>query len=592
MINKEEVLAALNFENYYRSELADRELKPEKGGEYKTLCPFHDDGEPSLNINFQTGFFYCHGCDAGGDVFRFHQLKHKCDFPEALKELATIAGVSDNGRKEIAATYDYRDPTGNLLFQVVKFKPKTFRQRRPDGNGGYIWNLKGVELVPYRLPEVLKAQTIFVCEGEKDCDQLAKLGLTATCNSMGAGKWRTSYNRFFKDKEIIILPDNDKPGLDHAHDVAQQLAEVAASVKVVRLPGLPEKGDITDWLNQGGTIEKLLELCHAAPDFYDYLEREAIQGEVEVNENPFPEVISGPELEKKVFPDVKFTVPGIMPTGFGLLAARPKKGKSFLGLNISVALATGGCALGKKELTLERGKVLYLAYEDKFRRVKNRLTSIMQDAPFPKQFNLAETWPKFSDGGLDKLNLWLTYNPDTKLIVIDTLGRFKDRKKAKDDPYESEMALGGALADLANKHSVTILAIYHNRKMEAENPLDDVYGSTGLTAAADFIMVMRRGKGQADAELYVTGREIEEVSLALKFHRDIGCWELLGTAEEVNTSEARKEIIELLKENGPLTGKEVSEYIGKKLNTVIKLLHKMKVSREIERDKKKYYVIC
>ena len=311
----------------------------------------------------------------------------------------------------------------------------------------------------------------------------------------------------------------------------------------------------------------------------DQAEREAIREEAQAPK--FPDVISAADLQNLVFPEIEYLIKEIMPFGFGLLSARPKKGKSYLALNISVAKSTGGCALGNKELRLESGTVLYIAYEDRNRRVKNRLTTIMQGEPFPPKLYVAETWPRLPDGGLDRLDKWLTSNPDTKLVVIDTLGRFKPRKRPRQDDYEADMATGAALADLAHKHNVCILGIYHNRKTESDDPLDDVHGSTGMTAAADFVMVLRRGRGQSDAELFVTGRDIEEKTLALRFHKSEGLWELLGSAEEVAKSQSRKDICLILKENGPMTIKELSEIINKKEDTIKKLLYRMKVDNEV-----------
>jgi len=297
--------------------------------------------------------------------------------------------------------------------------------------------------------------------------------------------------------------------------------------------------------------------------------------------NPFPEVISAADLENLVFPEIEYLIKDIMPLGFGLLSARPKKGKSYLALNVSTAKATGGCALGNKDLHLSLGTVLYIAYEDKNQRVKNRLATIMQGEPFPHKLYVAETWPRLPDGGLDRLDKWLTCNPDAKLVVIDTLGRFKPRKRPRQDDYEADLTTGAALADLAHKHNVCILGVYHNRKTESDDPLDDVHGSTGMTAAADFVMVLKRGRGQADAELFVTGRDIEEKTLALRFHKRTGRWDLLGPNEDVAKSQSRQDICLILKENGPMTTKELSEFIDKKVDTIKKLLNRMKGDNEV-----------
>src|SRR5208337_1839052 len=132
----------------------------------------------------------------------------------------------------------------------------------------------------------------------------------------------------------------------------------------------------------------------------DQAEQESIQEEAQATK--FPDVISAADLQNLVFPEIECLINEIMPFGFGLLSARPKKGKTYLGMNISTAKSTGGCALGNKDLRLEQGTVLYIAYEDKNRRVKNRLTTIMQGDPFPPKLYVAETWPRLPEGGLDK----------------------------------------------------------------------------------------------------------------------------------------------------------------------------------------------
>src|SRR5882672_7763875 len=119
--------------------------------------------------------------------------------------------TSDSGKSRIVKTYDYRDERGELLFQAVRYEPKEFRQRRPDGNGGWIDNLQGVRRVLYRLPELIHSdlkQFVYVCEGEKDCDNLAAIGLTATTSPMGAEKWRPEYSEHLRGRYVVILPDN------------------------------------------------------------------------------------------------------------------------------------------------------------------------------------------------------------------------------------------------------------------------------------------------------------------------------------------------------------------------------------------------
>jgi hypothetical protein len=169
--------------------------------------------------------------------------------------------------RTVAATYDYCDEAGCRRFQTVRYEPKDFHQRRPDGKGGWVWNLGGVECLLYRLPELVNAdpgETVYLPEGEKDVDNLRALGLVATCNPMGAGKWQERFNGPLRHRHVVILPDNDDPGREHAREVAASLNGLAASVKVLELPGLPPGGDVSDWLANGGTAEELRRLAEAA----------------------------------------------------------------------------------------------------------------------------------------------------------------------------------------------------------------------------------------------------------------------------------------------------------------------------------------
>ncbi len=228
-------------------------------------CPAHDDSNPSLSISETSEgriLWHCHaGCSQ-----------------EAVEEALRARGLLDDvvpppktgkSNRRIAETYDYLGSDGELLFQVVRYRPKGFSQRRPDGKGGWAWNMKGVKRVPYRLPDILRASadSVFVVEGEKDADRLAELGLIATCNPGGAGKWRDDCKRYFQAKRVFILPDNDAPGLQHARMVATSLYGMADQIRIVQLPGLTAKGDVSDWLANGGTYAELLRVCDSAPVF-------------------------------------------------------------------------------------------------------------------------------------------------------------------------------------------------------------------------------------------------------------------------------------------------------------------------------------
>lgn len=172
-----------------------------------------------------------------------------------------------SGDRRLVATYPYRDGDGALIFEVLRFDPKSFSQRRPDGHGGYHWNLDGVTPVLYHLPQLRAAdpaRPAFIVEGEKDTQALEALGLVATCNPGGAGKWRDEYSSELAGRHVVVLPDNDPAGEAHAAQVAESVRGWAASVRVVQLPGQIDHGDITDWLGNGWTVADLARLVDEA----------------------------------------------------------------------------------------------------------------------------------------------------------------------------------------------------------------------------------------------------------------------------------------------------------------------------------------
>ncbi len=205
-----------------------------KGGSGNWTCPAHEDSKPSLSVTEGRDgrvLLYCHaGCS-------FDAVMAALALPVTDAFAESPNGSGGRPPRSIVETYDYVDETGKLLFQVVRFAPKDFRQRRPDGAGDWIWTLGDVRRVLYRLPELVAAvaagRTIYDCEGEKDVHAIEKAGGVATCNPMGAGKWRIEYAEFFRGAHVVIVADRDNEGRRHAATVAVSLQGIAASVAVV-----------------------------------------------------------------------------------------------------------------------------------------------------------------------------------------------------------------------------------------------------------------------------------------------------------------------------------------------------------------------
>lgn len=251
-------------------------------------CPAHDDGKASLSIapaNDGGVLLTCHaGCltqDIVGalgltlkDLFAKPQEGAGRRFrgPTAQTPPRTQTPVKTSprpqGAAEIEATYSYTDAIGREVYQAVRLKPKDFRQRHRV-NGEWDWTMNNVERVLYRLPEVLKAETVWVVEGEKDCDNLAKLGICATTNVGGAKKWMDGYNESLKGRQVVICGDNDKVGQEHVEMVFESVANKAKVVRIVKLPGVKDVSDFIDAFKEPEKArDALLELAQLAAPHY------------------------------------------------------------------------------------------------------------------------------------------------------------------------------------------------------------------------------------------------------------------------------------------------------------------------------------
>ena len=267
--------------------------KPSGNGWRLACCPFHEDRNPSFGFNTKTGQWVCHSGCGKGSVFDYLMLTSGRGFKETLLELGDRFDVPrPNGSKPNQVVYNYRDKNGELIFQVVKGPNKTFRQRRPDGKGDWVWNLRGVKRVLYRLPDLISrpGETVFVVEGERDTDRLQREGLLATTNPGGAGKWSNKYNNYLKCRDTVILPDNDNPGGKHAQEVATALYGVARSIKIVALPDLPEKGDVSDWLSSGHPIEELVSIVDKTEEWRPS-QKLQVRPEILINQRQLRDVV-------------------------------------------------------------------------------------------------------------------------------------------------------------------------------------------------------------------------------------------------------------------------------------------------------------
>ena len=240
------------------------------------------------------------------------------------------------------------------------------------------------------------------------------------------------------------------------------------------------------------------------------------------------------ELLAADLPEPRSAVDGLLPEGFAFMAGAPKLGKSWLGLGLGIAVAAGGHVLGAIEV--EQGEVLYLALEDNPRRLQNRLRMLLGQTR-PRRLFLETEWPRVGEGGVERLTTWIEEHPETRLLVIDVWTRVRPLSRDTTDRYQADYEAASLMQAVAVGSGVVVVALYHTRKAESSDFVETVQGTFGTAGAADTIMVIKRSRGEADATLYVTGRDVLERSSRSVRRRD----RRLGTARRRGRIRARQD---------------------------------------------------
>jgi hypothetical protein len=354
-------------------------------------------GTDRFSINTEKQLWNCRGCGKGGDVIDLVQHIDGSDFTAACTMLAgerPQAKPNGNGKDHAAAEpekiaiakFRYDDEAGNLLFAVTRAeyqnadgsfvtkdgkRKKTFHQRRPDPDrpGKWVWNVDGVPIVPYRLPELIEAvgngHFVVIVEGEAKVDLLRSWNVPATCNAGGAGKWKPEHSAFLQGADVVILPDNDQPGRKHRDVVGASLQGIAASIRVLDLPNLPPKADVKDWATAGGTVEQ----------FHDLIERKAkpwaphsatseAGPKAKQQEENAPAVLTSARASSFEMTGIEWLWPDRFAIGkVGLIAGLPDEGKGQV-LSDMAARITCGEKWPCDEGAAPRGNVLLLTAED------------------------------------------------------------------------------------------------------------------------------------------------------------------------------------------------------------------------------------
>ena len=499
-----------------------------KGKEYVGPCP-RCGGDDRFAINIAKQVFNCRGCGVGGDVIDLVQHLDGSDFNTARDTLAGEPPAAKlNGKSYAAepkkigvAKYGYRDEAGNLTFGVARIeyqnaddtfvttpegkRKKTFLQYRPDPEhpDKSIWNVNGVAILPYRLPELVEAVAnghfIVIAEGEAKVELLRSWNVPATCNAGGAGKWKPEHSKFLDGADVVILPDNDAAGLAHCDVVGASLQGIAASVRVLELPGLGPKQDIKDWAAKGGTVEQL----------HDLIARRATpwtpSGHKAEKDNPEPSATKRTasskqneaplELESAAAATFKMAGLNWLWTNrfalgkLGLIAGLPDRGKGLITADMTARVTTGAlwpCGEGRAL----KGRVLILSAEDDIEdTIIPRLVAAGADldqVEIVRMVRQGEGKRMFSlVSDLELLRRKVDELGNVVMIIIDPMSAYLGVGKI--DSYRTT-DVRGVLAPLtefaATKQAFVLGVLHFNKKTDVNNAMLRISDSLAFAATA------------------------------------------------------------------------------------------------------------
>jgi putative DNA primase/helicase len=559
------------------------------GDGWVARCPAHNDQHPSLSVKEVSGtlLVHCHtGCT-------FEQIMRSVNSSfngngHSLSEVAKgpVTSSSNGNRSRVLKErrpereFDYTDGTGKLLYKVVRTKliyedgteSKQFRAKRPvvpadNSSEDWIYKLDGVSLVLYRLPEVAQAAMVYVVEGEKDVETLRSMGLTATCNPFGAGKWRQEFNEALKGKTVVILPDNDEPGRAHATAVATSLHGIAKEILPIELPGLNEKGDVTDFVAKGHTVDDLIGLVERAEP---WTPPNAEEGQQKLGKFRFTSVrqlLTEPDEETAFIWDE--TLPA---GGLSICSAKPKVGKSTLARNLAVAIASGRPFLGRSTI---QGRVLYLCLEEKRSEIRNHFERMQIESE-----DIHIYTGRTPDNPIPELAIAIA-DFEPVLIIIDPLSRVL---RVRDFNDYALMARGfEPLIDLARKTNCHILALHHDSKLDRSGG-DALLGSTAIFGAVDcHIQLRKRDKGRTIATTQRYGEDLSETVIDLD--KITGVITAQGDLQSFVLKQIGEEIRAVIRPSEILTEKQIKERIeGYSQGAISKAVREMLENGELQRE--------
>jgi len=511
-------------------------VKRKSSGGWIARCPAHEDTQPSLSIDPGSNGKIVMRCFAGCEVTAIVAAMG-LSMTDLFDDAPEPVAVASNGHA-VTTWYDIRDQAGVVVARHKRVDQSGAKkmswwlpEARQPGLGGLRINdlpLYGMEL----FDEWSTTESIIVCEGEKAALALQTAGVPALGTATGAnGCPDISILTPLAGRTVILWPDNDAPGRIHMERVGKRLTEAGATCRWFTWTDAPAGGDAADYLATRTTAALRVELSHAS--------RWPARQEDMASAKQAPAPFSAVDLMAKQFAPLLWVVPDLLPEGGAILSGKSKQGKSWIALSLSVAVAYGGRAFGK--IAVEQGEVLVLALEDGDRRLQRRLRILLADAAPPVGWFGQVTWPTLDRGGLDALDAWLTAHPRCRLVIIDTLKKFRPVADTRQTLYNTDYDALGPLTELGQRHRCCVLTIHHSTKAAHADFVDELSGSIGLSGASETILGFRRDRGSKTATLLLAGRDLdEERELSLQWDGLTGQWVLVGDAKEVAAEKAQQ----------------------------------------------------
>lgn len=415
--------------------------------------------------------------------------------------------------------------------------------------------------------DILKAlkptDSLIITEGEFDGLTISQQGYNYI-SIAGVGNMPKDISSL-KNYNLYLCFDSDTAGKEAVQKIAKRFEQ---PIKIITLK---KHKDLSDLFND--VKDKYINLF----EDNEYISICSNDYELKPNELGI-NLISAYEIQQMQIKPINWIIENFLPEGLAILAGKPKQGKSWLCLNLAIAMAEQTKAFNFYET--EKHGVLYLSYEDNYRRIQERISKITGNRLVKGElyFQDSKDLPYINEeSGLNYLTNVIRKYPNIKLIVIDTLAKaIKQKRSVNNNAYLDDYELTAKLQTFAIHNGICILLVHHTRKAISENVFDSISGTTGITAAQDTMLVLKK-ELNGKVNLYLTGRDVFENTFELNFNKENCTWEIKGTASEIQKSESRQEIIDLFENDFErvLTLKEIATALGKTQSNISHIIKKM-----------------